>query len=399
MAGSGKHMKILFVHDFYQQFGGEDSAAISERKLLEDNGHELLCYTRHNEEIKSYSFWDKVRFLDRTVYSFQTEHAIQTAVEKFRPTVAFVHNVYPLISPSLYHTLHRLRVPIAQVVHDFRPYCANGWYYVDGQICERCKFGNYLHAISHRCYKDSYLLSALYSGTLFMNRLAGMTDKIDAFICLTGFYKQKMLEVGIPEDKIHIRPNFIDPAEFVPEFSAGNGEYVLFLGRLSSEKGLWTIVRAFEALKDVELRIAGTGPLEAELRNYVNEKNLCNIRFLGFQSGEGKWQTIKNAMFTVVASECYENFPMVILEYFRGGKPVVASNLGGLPYIVEDGKAGLLYRPGDVSDLVDKIRYLLARPAEIKRMGTYGRRLVETRYGPDESYGTLMNIFDRVQAQ
>src|SRR5437868_2036962 len=185
-------MKILFIHNFYQQFGGEDSAAIAEQKLLEQNGHELLCYTRHNDEIAQYSFGEKAQFLYRTLYSRRTQQEIRAAVARFRPEVAFVHNVYPLISPALYHTLHSLRVPIVQVVHDFRPYCANGWYYVQGKICERCKFGNYLHAISHRCYKDSYLLSALYSGTLFMNRLAGMTDKIDAFICLTGFYKQKM---------------------------------------------------------------------------------------------------------------------------------------------------------------------------------------------------------------
>jgi len=391
-------MKILFVHDFYQQFGGEDSAAIAERKLLEFNKHEVLHYSRHNDEIKSYGVWDKLAFFPRTVYSSRTVADIEKLVLDFQPQVAFVHNVYPLISPSLYHVLHRLRIPIAQVVHDFRPHCANGWYYVHGQICERCKFGNHLHAIRNRCYKDSYLLSALYSATLSVNRNAGLLNKIDAFICLTGFYKQKMLEVGIPEHKLYIRPNFIDAATSGVPTSDGAGNYVLYLGRLSAEKGPWTVVKAFQKLRDVELRIAGTGPLEQELKKYVHDNNLTNIRFLGFQSGDAKWATINGAKFTIVPSECYENFPMVVLEYFSRCKPVIASNLGGLPYIVEDGKNGLLYRPGEVDDLIEKVRFLIDRPADIKAMGSYGRHLVETRYGPGESHSTLMNIFGRMVA-
>jgi len=289
-------------------------------------------------------------------------------------------------------------VPVVQVVHDFRPYCVNGWYYVQGQVCERCKFGNYWHAVHQRCYKNSYLLSALYSVTLGMNRAAGITDKIDAFVCLTGFYKEKMLEVGVPERKIFIRPNFIDPAAFAPEPAPGTGEYVLFMGRLSAEKGLWAVVRAFEQLPQLQLRIAGTGPLEPELSRYIEEKKLANIRLIGFLSGEAKWNAIKNALFTVVPSECYENFPMVVLEYFSAGKPVVASNQGGLSYIVEDEKSGLLFRPHDVADLANKVRYLSARPQRIKEMGTYVRKLAEGRYGPRQSYATLMNIFDQVRA-
>ena len=393
-------MKVLFVHNFYQQFGGEDSAAIAERNLLESHGDEVLCFTRHNDEIKSYSLWDKAAFIPRTMYSHRTERELKQAVEDFAPSVAFVHNVYPLISPSLYHTLHALRVPIVQVVHDFRPFCPNGWFYIDGEICERCKFGNYLHAVKHRCYKDSYILSALYSASLAGNRMAGMTDKVAAYVCLTNFYRQKMLEVGLPEKKLFIRPNFIDPAAFAPDRSSpGSGEYALYLGRLSSEKGPLTVLRAFEKLPDVPLKIVGTGPLEAEMKQYIRDKNLVNVEMVGFKSGADKWQMIKNALFAIIPSECYENFPMVSLEYFSGGKPIIASNLGGLPHIVEEGKTGMLYRPGDVDHLVEKIRCMLASPAQIAEMGKRGRELAETRYGPKESYSSLMNIFAQVRCQ
>ena len=393
-------MKVLFVHNFYQQFGGEDSAAIAERNLLESHGDEVLCFTRHNDEIKSYSLWDKAAFIPRTMYSHRTERELRKAVEDFAPSVAFVHNVYPLISPSLYHTLHALRVPIVQVVHDFRPFCPNGWFYIDGEICERCKFGNYLHAVKHRCYKDSYILSALYSASLAGNRMAGMTDKVAAYVCLTNFYRQKMLEVGLPEKKLFIRPNFIDPAAFAPDRSSpGSGEYALYLGRLSSEKGPLTVLRAFEKLPDVPLKIVGTGPLEAEMKQYIRDKNLVNVEMVGFKSGADKWQMIKNALFAIIPSECYENFPMVSLEYFSGGRPIIASNLGGLPHIVEEDKTGMLYRPGDVDHLVEKNRCMLASPAQIAEMGKRGRELAETRYGPTESYSSLMNIFAQVRCQ
>jgi len=392
-------MKVLFLHNFYQQFGGEDQAAIAERNLLERNGNELLCLTRHNDEMKSYSLWDKAAFFPRTIYSHRTEHEIKQAVGQFKPQVAFVHNVYPLISPSLYHTLYSLKVPIVQVVHDFRPYCANGWFYIDGKICERCKFGNYFHAIRHRCYKDSLLLSTLYSATLGINRVAGMTDKVSAFVCVSGFVREKMLEVGIPDEKIFVRPNFIEP-DALPLLSApGSGDYALFLGRLSAEKGPWTVVRAFEKIRDFPLKIVGTGPLEAELKQYIRDRKLDNIEMVGFKGGEDKWRMINDALFAVIPSECYETCSIVALEYLSGGKPVIASNLGGLPNVIEDGKTGLLYRSGDVPDLVEKIRYLLSNPARIAEMGRSGRRVAETRFGPQESYSNLMNIFAQVRCQ
>lgn len=392
-------MRILFIHNFYQQFGGEDSVANAERRLLEERGEEVLFWTRHNDEIKDYGPLQKLNFFRETVYSSRTVRDIEKAVAEFKPDVAFVHNIYPLISPSLYSALRKMRVPLVQVLHDFRPYCSNGWFYIDGKVCERCKFGNHLHGIVHRCYRDSYVLSTLYSTALGLNRWAGMSDKVDAYICLTGFFKKKIMETGIPEEKIYIRPNFIaaPPLDFadVPATANGSG-YALFLGRLSNEKGLWTLIRAFEQLPEVELKIVGTGPLEEELRKYVQDKNLKNIDLVGFKSGDEKWKLIRGCQFAVVSSEWYENFPIVVLEYFAGAKPVIASRIGGLPYIVEEGKTGALFEAGNADDLVKKVRQLRASPAEAEAMGRQGRQLAETEYGPEKSYDNLMQIFRQV---
>jgi glycosyltransferase involved in cell wall biosynthesis len=222
----------------------------------------------------------------------------------------------------------------------------------------------------------------------------GWVEKTSAWICLTGFAESKLLDIGIPQEKIFIRPNFIDSSSITPAESLGT--YVVYLGRLSREKGIWTLVRAFEKLKGIELKLVGTGPLEDAIRSYVSQRNLQNIRLVGFKSGEEKWELLRNSLFAVVPSEWYEMFPIAVLEAYAAGKPVVASDIGGLANVVRDGKSGMLVQPGSVTDLADKIRYLIERPAEIEAMGRYGRQLVQTEYGPDRAYESLMAIFSAV---
>ena len=390
-------MKVLLIHNFYQQYGGEDAAALAEKELLEQHGEQVTSYTRRNDEIKRYIFLEKLTFPSNTIYSPRTTKELTEIVEKNGPDAAYIHNVFPLISPSVYHTLHSLKVPSLQAVHDFRFFCANSWFFTNGHLCELCKAGNYLNAVRYRCYRDSYTLSALYSASIGLNRLAGMLRKIDAFICPTEFVRLKFLEAGVPEHKLFIKPNFIDAARVTP--CPGGGDYVVYLGRLSSEKGVWTLVRAFEALKAPLLKILGTGPLEATLKGYVRERGITNIEFVGFKSGEEKWELLRNSLFLLVPSECYETFGIAVLEAYAAGKPVVASDIGSLPYVVRNGKSGTLFRSGSVADRTEKVRYLIERPAVIEAMGRYGRQLVETEYGPDRAYTTLMRILGKVARQ
>jgi glycosyltransferase involved in cell wall biosynthesis len=365
--------------------------------LLERHGDEVLLYSRHNDEIKEFGAVAKATFFPQTVYSWKSSGEIADVVHGFQPDVAFVHNVYPLLSPSVYHKLHSLGVPAVQVLHNFRPFCPNGFYYTQGQICEACKGGNYLNAVRKRCYKDSYALSGLYALTLGSNRLAGMVNKIAGFICLTEFFKIKMQEAGVPDSKLFVRPNFV----YAPPLTAnGNeaGNYAIYMGRLSPEKGCWTLIHAFEQMPQVPLKILGTGPMEQELKDYVRQKGMANVQFLGFKSGEEKWQLLRNSLCLVVPSEWYENFPVTVLEAFMAAKPVVASRMGGLPYIVDEGRSGLLFEAGKVGELVQKIRSLVDDPAGAVRMGACGRHLSETKYGPEQGYSNLMKVFSQVQA-
>jgi glycosyltransferase involved in cell wall biosynthesis len=391
-------MRVLLVHGAYQQFGGEDSVVRAERELLERNGDEVFVYSRHNDEIKQFGAIDKASFFPQTVYSWKCSGEIADVVRGFRPDVAFVHNVYPLISPSVYHKLHELRVPAVQVLHNFRPYCPNGFFYTQGRICEACRDGNYLNAIRKRCYRDSYILSGLYALTLGANRLAGMVKKIAGFICLTEFFKIKMREAGVPEAKLFVRPNFVYAPPLMPAAVDENNGYALYMGRLSPEKGCWTLIHAFERLPQFILKIVGTGPVEKELQDYVLAKGVGNIQFLGFKSGDEKWQLLRNSRCLILPSEWYENFPVTVLEAYMAARPVIASRMGGLPYIVEDGKSGFLFDAGEIDQLVQKVRQLFADAANADRMGAHARRLSETKYGPQQGYTNLMNIFSQVCA-
>lgn len=391
-------LKILLAHCFFQQFGGQDSVVMSERETLEAHGHEVIPYLRHNDEIKSFSVSKKFSFIPDTIYSRRTVREIRALVSATRPDLAYVHNVYPLISPAIYHCLHALRVPTIQCIHDFRPLCVNGLFYTEQKCCELCKSGNYLHGFVKKCYKNSYLFSGLYSASLFANRNAGMLEKISAYLCLNQFYQDKLLEVGIPAEKIHVRPNSIDILESDSRDSVQSSPYAVFLGRLSPEKGLWTLIHAFEKIAPARLKIVGTGPMEAELAAYILEKQLKNIEMVGFRAGKEKSDLLRGAQFSIIPSEWYENFPVVALESYTAAKPIVASRMGGLPSIIAEGETGLLFAAGDSCQLADKAQFMFSNPIECARMGSRAIELARTKYSREASYVSLMEVFQKVIA-
>jgi glycosyltransferase involved in cell wall biosynthesis len=384
-------MRILLIHNFYQQFGGEDQIVLQEMEQLKKE-HEVYFYSRHNDELIQLGAVQKAQTALSTIDSRTTRTQIAAVVAEFRPDVAFIHNIYPLISPSLYHALHALSVPMVQVIHDFRPLCSDGQFYNDTGICERCIDGNHLHAIRYSCYRGSKFLSALYAATMSYARKSGALAKIDSFICLTEFARQKVIQSGIAGgEKIYVKPHSIDASHI--KTAIGSGDYVGFIGRLSREKGVWTLVKAFEKLDGPVLKIAGKGPLEEPIRQYIQEKGIRNIELVGFVSGDAKTEFFRNSQFMVVPSGWFEMFGLVVLEAWAAGKPVIGSRLGALPDLIEDGKNGLLFNPGDSDDLAEKIDLLYRSPGLIAQMGTRSRWLVDTKYTPKASDEQLTGIF------
>jgi len=386
-------MRILCVHNQFRKHGGSDAVMAADEQMLAQH-EEVASYTRHSNEIASTAPWEKAQLALDTLYSRRTVREITELVGRFHPDIAYVHNVFPLISPSLFHVLHRLGVPSVHVIHDFRLWCPNSRFYVNGQPCQRCQMGNYWPAISQRCVHGNAAYSALFAGSLYLNRKLGFTQKIGGYICLTEFAKKLLLQSEIPEQAIHVCPNHIDTSAFTPQY--GGGRFVLYLGGLYRDKGVMTVAKAFRQLPHIPLKFVGTGDAEQELRDYIQEHHLSNVEIVGFKSGQEKLEYLRNSMFTIVASHCYETFGLVVLEAFASGKPVVASAIGALPYIIEPQETGLLVQPQDADDLAAKVRWLYEHPDQIDSMGRKARAQVERKYDSRFRFASLHAIFSEV---
>ena len=367
--------------------------AAADERLLAEHG-DVVTYTRHSKEIESASQLQKLGMGVDALYSRRTVREITDIVERFRPDIAYVHNVFPLISPSLYDVLYRLRVPSVHIIHDYRLLCPNSRFYVNDQVCERCKLGNFWPAVAKRCVRGSIADSAVYASSLYLNRKLGLMDKIGGYICLTEFTKGLLLEAKIPENKLYVCPNHIDTSAVTPQF--GGGGYVLYLGGLYRDKGVFTVAKAFAQLPHIPLKFIGAGDDEGELRDFIASHQLSNVEMIGFKAGQEKLEYLRNSMFTLVPSHPYENFPLVVLEAFASGKPVIASAQGGLLSIVQSHQTGLLFKSEDVDDLAAKVRWLYDRPDQIESMGRAARNLVESKYDSRLRYPSLEAIFKDV---
>jgi glycosyltransferase involved in cell wall biosynthesis len=387
-------VKILIVHNHYQQPGGEQMAVEAQVSLLRERGHRVILYMRNNAEIERYRLWQKAAFFPEAVFSRRTYHEIRTLIARERPDVAHVHNVFPLISPSVYRALKDSGIPVVQTVHNFRFLCPNALFYTHGRICERCKYGNTLHAVRWKCYRQSYILSGLYAFTIGLHRRAGTFNLIDRFIALTEFTAQKLVESRLTtQDKISVLGNFLPDPLPAPGSFDKREPYVVYLGRLSTEKGVEILLDAVTGLPDLRVKIAGDGPQTGVLQTIARQQGLQQVEFLGRVVGDEKWELLRNATAVVVPSVWYEAFPFAPLESMGVGTPVLASDLGSLLYVVEDGKSGLLFRAGDSQDLREKLAWLVQHPSEALQMGRYGRQVVEKRFSASAHYEELMHIY------
>jgi len=383
-------MRVLLVHNYYRYFGGEDMAADNDFRLLASHGIQVRLYSRHNREILRYGPWEKAMFPVRAIHSPDTVESLDRALHDFPAEVAYVHNVYPLISPSVYTALARRGVPVVQVLHDYRPFCANGWLYTQGSACERCTGGRHWHAVIHKCMHQSRTISAIYAASLWNLKRCGAFDRVSMFLCPSEFSRLQAIKNGIEPARLRVRPHSIDARAIPP--GTGRGEYFLYLGRISREKGLDTLLRAFERLPEAPLRIAGAGPMEEEVRGRLSGPGMRHVQMLGFQTGEAKLDLLRNARAVIVPSESLESFGLTVLEAYAAGRPVIASDAGALPYLVEDGVTGVIFPRLDAGALRSRVLGLMEDPVAAMRMGSQARLRAEQEYSPDTGYQRLIAI-------
>jgi glycosyltransferase involved in cell wall biosynthesis len=386
-------MRILVAHNFYKQPGGEDQCLAAELAMLRAHGHEVIEYCLRNDSIDSMSRW---RVAAGTTWSRSAYREVRELLRARRPQVAYFINTFPLISPAAYYAARAEGVPVVQALHNFRLLCPNALLFRDGRVCEDC-LGKSVPwpSVVHKCYRASRAASATVATMLATHRALGTwRDAVDVYIALTEFSRRKFIEGGLPAEKIVVKPNFIYPD---PGPGSGKGGYALFVGRLSGEKGVATLFRAWKELAgSVPLKIVGDGPLEGIVADAAT-KNAA-IQWLGRQSLDEVYALIGDAMFLVLPSECYEQFPRVVIEAFAKGTPLLASNLGAMAELVDNGRTGLHFEPGNAADMAAKAGRLLAAPNELLDMRQAARQEYEEKYTAESNHQALMAIYERAGA-
>jgi glycosyltransferase involved in cell wall biosynthesis len=378
--------KILIIHNSYQQAGGEDTVVTREAALLRENGNEVCLHSVSNDAIRG--LWRKAVTAWRTPYSLWGLKEITRVINETQPEVAHVHNFFPLLTPSIYDACLEAKVPVVQTLHNYRTICAAGLLMRDGKPCEDCIEGTPYQAVLHGCYRDSRLGSLAVARMIDVHRRRGTwTEKVDRFIVLTEFSKNKFVEAGFPSAKIAVKPNFVEVTEPEKPVNA-EGKGALYVGRLSQEKGIETLLRAWRSL-DVPLRIVGDGPL----LEMVKGKARGTVAALGRKKPRQVFEEMARALFLVMPSECYENFPLTLVEAFAQGLPVIASRPGAMEEIIENKVTGLHFTAGDAEDLAGKVRWANEHLDEMREMGRNARLVYEEKYAPEINYRQLLDIY------
>jgi glycosyltransferase involved in cell wall biosynthesis len=397
-------MKILVLHTHYQQPGGEDQVFAAEVAFLREQGHEVNTLIYQNRDLKDMSAW---RQAGTALWNQAAYRRTRATIRKHRPRIVHIHNTFPVASPGVLHAAKAEGLPVVMSLHNYRLLCVNGLFFRDGLPCEICLGSLPWRGATHGCYRNR-AASTVVAGMLALHRSLGTWNYVDAYIALTRFSREMFIQGGLPGEKVVVKPNFIiDSALSVPNETSKQGlhntflpsrntPYSLFVGRLSQEKGIQTLLRAWQLLPDSKLIIVGDGPLLGEAQSFVKQNNIKNILLLGRQPQVDVLRFMSRALLLVCPSEWYENLPMTIVEAYASGLPVIASHLGSMAEIVINGRTGLHFRPGDPSDLAAKVDWLLSHPEELAHMRKEARREYEVKYTAERNYEILMGIYNNV---
>ncbi|HYW66868.1 MAG TPA: glycosyltransferase [Candidatus Dormibacteraeota bacterium] len=392
-------MKILLVHNTYQHQGGEDVILREESRLLESHGHVVIHYERDNDELRGRSGLGALAAAGQTVWSFSSYGAVNEILKKEKPDLAHFHNTFPLISPSAYYACAKEGVPVVQTLHNYRLLCPAASMVRDGKVCESC-LGRAIPwpGVVHACYRGSRPATLATAAMLAVHRaLRTYREKVNVYIALSEFARGKFIEGGLPADRIVVKSNFV--ADRTTR-QASRGDYALFVGRLSEEKGPQLLPTAWQAMKSqIPLRIVGDGPLWKPLREDIERDGLAlRIELMGRRSPDEVASLIGGARVLIAPSICYETFGLTVVEAYSCGRPVIVSRIGALAEIVQDGVTGLHFEPGNAADLAAKVEWAWNHPDAMAEMGRAARREYEAKYTPEINYQILMRIYEQATA-
>jgi glycosyltransferase involved in cell wall biosynthesis len=341
-----------------------------------------------------------LRLLDRGIYSMEARRYLARLIRRIAGAdVAYVLNVYNYMSPSILDTLHRFDIPIVMRLGDYNLVCPNYTLLRDGKPCTLCLGGNYAHGLRHRCVKGSLVPSAVRVFSMYLHRWLKLYRQVAAFVVPCNFMKDTLVQAGFPGDRIHLLRTPVPPVRSWPGVRRGDQDYILYFGRISYEKGLDTLLEAYQQLlPPVDLVLIGRSyDGESErLKRMINPAAAKRIRFPGFLQGDELARWIAEALFTVVPSRWYDNAPLSIYESYLHGTPVVASRIGGIPEQVIDGQTGLLFLPDSATALAEALRWMLSDRRRLEEMGGRARAWVVEECSLEHHLQRLLELFRSV---
>lgn len=400
-------MKILLVNKYHYLRGGSERVYFNTKELLERNGHEVICFSMKDErnlpcpqekyfvpevDFSNHKSWPSK--VARFFYNVDAARRLEQLILEEKPDIAHLHNIAHQLTPSILKPLRKHNIPIVQTLHDFHLICPAYSLLSHGKICERCKKHKYYQCILHICVQNSFPASVTAALDLTAQHwFKYYKENVDLFISPSNFLKNKLEEWGV-EEPIEVVNYPIDLRPLQPKYEAG--DYLIYFGRLSPDKGIRTLIRAMKSLPDIKLKVAGDGPLKSVLSDYIAENKMTNVELLGPKYGEELFDLIRNARFVVVPSECYDNYPLAVLESFALGKPVLGTRLGGIPELIVENYNGWFFEYGNVEDSVEKIKLHFNEKESIVEFGKHARQMIEKQNSPEKDYYNLMRCYDMV---
>ena len=408
-------MRVLLCSNFYYRRGGDCTYLLALQGLLERHGHETAVFSmRHPQNLpcpqeryfvdfldyeelnRNKNLLNAAKVLGRSIWSLQARRNAARLIADWKPDMAHFQNIHAYLTPSILAPLKKAGIPVVWTLHDFKWLCPESHFLSNGRVCEECRGGRFWRCAKNRCKKGSRAASAMAALEAYVHCALRIPGQVDRFIAPSEFMRRKFLEFGWPADRFAALPNFLPEWPALSPGSAGEGEYGLYLGTLLPFKGVATLLRALVQAPPHPFHVLGDGESRGQLERLARDLGIADrIRFCGFLKGTELEREIAGAQYAAIPSECYENFPYAALELMAQGKPLIVSDVGGLPELVRDGETGLLFPPGNAAALAERIGMLRGDPQLCEALGRNARDSIGDICDAESHYRRLMTLYER----
>lgn len=399
-------MKILLINKYYYKKGGTETYTFGIKNMLEENGHDVAIFSMHDNKNNYSEYSDyfienidfnknKIKNSFKLIYSKEACEKLEKLINYYKPDICHVNLIYHHITPSVFHVLNKYNIPTVFTAHDYKIICPN-YKIWNNNRCHKCKNGKYINCLLSKCHKNSYINSMLMTIEAYTHKLIRSYENIDHIISPSKFMKNTLVDFGLDKSKITTIPNFLD--SYMEKNNIKGqviGDYILYFGRLSEEKGIETFIKSKKYIShDIKYKIIGTGPMDKKIKELISRDNITNVEMLGFLEGEHLIKAISNSLCVVIPSEWDEVFGLTVIESFINRKLVITSKQGAFPELIEEGKNGYMFNTGNEKDLANKIDGIMnIDKNKLKNMQEEAHLSAKQKYSQENYYKSLINIY------